>query len=83
MDDADRETKLENLARLKALAEKAYDDMYEAHSHRQADDFYRDAKDYYDDAIGLARHLGLIQEAETMSERLWHIKQVYRHQFCQ
>jgi hypothetical protein len=80
-EDQERQGKLGQLAHLKQLGEKAYDDMYEAHNFRDADDFYREAKDCYYDAIGLARELGLNEEAEALHERLWHIKQVYWHQF--
>lgn len=83
MDDAERKQQLEGLEKLRQMAEKAYDDMYEAHSPRDADNFYRDAKECYYDAIGLARRLGLNEEAETMSDRLAHIKAVYRKQFFQ
>jgi len=81
-EDAERQAKLETLARLKQMGEKAYDDMYEAHDFRAGDNFYRDAKEYFYDAIGLAKRLGLNEEAEALHERLWHIKQVYWHQFA-
>ena len=63
------------------MGEKAYDDMYEAHNFRDSDDFYRDAKDCFYDAVGLANQLGLTAEANALSERLQHIKNVYRSQF--
>jgi|HubBroStandDraft_5_1064220.scaffolds.fasta_scaffold486647_2 hypothetical protein len=69
------------LQRLVAMGEKAYDDMYEVHSQREIDACYRDAKDWYYEAIGLARRLGLAAEAEALSRRLEHIKAVFRHQF--
>ena len=83
MDDAERKVRLENLERLRQTAEKAYDEMYEAHSYRDANDFYREAKECYYDAIALAQQLELNDEAEKMSERLLHIKAVYRSQFFQ
>ena len=58
-DDADLKASLEQLAHLKAMGEKAYDDMYEAHSSSAATACYSDAKECYYDAIGLARRLGL------------------------
>jgi hypothetical protein len=82
MDDAERAEKLASIKRLVEMAEKAYDDMYEAHSRGDANDCYRNAKDYYDDAISLARQLGLNEEAEKLHDRLWHIKQVFRGQFA-
>jgi len=83
VDDAERKVRLENLERLRQTAEKAYDEMYEAHSYRDANDFYREAKECYYDAIALAQQLELNDEAEKMSERLLHIKAVYRSQFFQ
>lgn len=80
-DTTERQKQLALMERLKALGEKAYDDMYEAHSPRDADNFYREAKECYYDAIGLARNLGLKDEAEAMTDRLHHIKSVYRSQF--
>ena len=80
-DEADREQQLEQLAGLKQLGEQRYGDMYEACGQHDVDSCYRDAKDAFDDAIGLAGRLGLEKEAEALSERLWHIKQVYRSQF--
>jgi antirestriction protein len=82
MEESERQEKLAALKRLVELAEKAYDDMYEAHSQRDANDCYRDAKDYYHDAIGLARELGLNEEADKLHDRLWHIKQVFFGQFA-
>jgi hypothetical protein len=76
-----REEKLSQLTRLKAMGEKAYDDMYEAHSARDAAVCYSDAKESFYDAIGLANRLGLTDEAETLSKRLEHIKAVFRSQF--
>jgi hypothetical protein len=73
----------EHLAHLVALGEKAYDEMYDAHDQHAADTSYRDAKDAYYDAIGLARRLGLSDQVEKLEERLLHIKAVYRSQFWQ
>lgn len=72
---------LAQFAKLKSAGEKAYDQMYEAHNFRDADDFYRDAKDCFYDAIGLASRLGLSEEASALTERLQHIKSIYRSQF--
>ncbi len=82
MDQAERAEKLAALKRLAALAEKAYDDMYEVHTQHEVDDCYRDAKDYYCDAIGLAGELGMPEESGKLHDRLWHIKQVYHSQFA-
>jgi hypothetical protein len=80
-DDTDKNAGLEQLAHLKAMGEKAYDDMYEAHSPSDANARYSDAKECFYDAIGLANRLGLKDEAEALSARLAHIKAVFRSQF--
>jgi hypothetical protein len=80
-DDAELKAGLEQIEHLKAMGEKAYDDMYEAHSEHDARVCYSDAKDCYYDAIGLANRLGLKEESEALSARLAHIKAVFRSQF--
>ncbi|MGB8032097.1 MAG: hypothetical protein WCF30_20800 [Terracidiphilus sp.] len=80
-DDVDLKAGLEQLAQLKAMGEKAYDDMYEAHSSSGATACYSDAKECYYDAIGLANRLGLRDEADALNKRLAHIKAVFRSQF--
>ncbi len=82
MDDAECQEKLAALKRLVRMAEKAYDDLYEAHSQHEVNSCYRDAKDYIDDAIALADQLGLANEAEQLRARRQHIKGVYRSQFA-
>jgi hypothetical protein len=72
---------LEDLRRMRAQGEKAYDDMYEAHTQRDIDTCYRDAKEWFYEAAGLARRLGLAEEYDAISDRLSHIKSVYRSQF--
>jgi len=71
------------LAWLEAEAEKAYDKMYDVRRPRDADDLYRDAKDFLYDAIALATEIGLTADSERFSARLAHIKAVYRSQFVQ
>ena len=80
-DDAEQKAGLEQLTHLKAMGEKAYDDMYEAHSPSDANARYSDAKECFYDAIGLANQLGLKEEAESLQQRLAHIKAVFRSQF--
>jgi hypothetical protein len=80
-DEKDREAQLKQLEHLKAMGEKAYDDMYEAHSPSGATACYSDAKECFYDAIGLANRLGLKEEEEALSARLAHIKAVFRSQF--
>jgi hypothetical protein len=80
-EEAERREKLAQLAHLKAMGEKAYDDMYEARSSSGATACYSDAKECFYDAIGLAQRLGLKDEAEALEKRLEHIKAVFRGQF--
>jgi hypothetical protein len=77
----EREEQLKQLEHLKAMGEKAYGDMYEAHSSSGATACYSDAKECFYGAIGLAERLGLKEEAEALSARLAHIKAVFRSQF--
>jgi hypothetical protein len=80
-DETERDAQLKQLEHLKAMGEKAYDDMYEAHSSSGATACYSDAKECYYDAIGLANRLGLKEEAEALRSALAHIKAVFRSQF--
>jgi hypothetical protein len=75
----DQELSRNRLRKLNALGEKYYDQMYE--SGRGANGCYSSAKDAFHDAIGLAKELGLKEEAEALSQRLEHIKAVFRSQF--
>jgi hypothetical protein len=81
-DDAERKAGLEQLEHLKAMGEKAYDDMYEAHSSSGATACYSDAKECFYDAVALARRLGLEEETDALEKRLEHIKAVFRSQFA-
>jgi hypothetical protein len=83
MNETERQEKLAALAHCKAGAEKSYDDMYEAHSFRDANDCYRDAKDYFYAAIGHANSLEMQEEADALLKRLEHVKSVFRSQFVQ
>ena len=80
-DETEREQQLAQLEHLKKLGEMHYDNMYEAHSQRDASICYSDTKDCFWDAIGLAERLGLKEEAAALSARLAHIKAVFRSQF--
>jgi hypothetical protein len=73
-DEADRK----DVAEYEALAEKAYDDMYDSRSPAAC---YSDLKDYFSQAIAAARRAGLDEEATRLMARLDHCKQVYRKQF--
>jgi hypothetical protein len=81
-DDQERQQQLAQIEHLKKLGEKAYDDMYEAHSSSGATACYSDAKECYYDAIGLARRMGLEEETAALEKRLAHIKAVFRSQFA-
>jgi len=80
-EDEERRAKLASLTRCKQQGEKAYDDMYDAHSFADSDVCYSNAKEFFYDAIRLAGELGLTDEADTLSRRLIHIKAVFRSQF--
>lgn len=57
--------------------------MYDAHSFRDANDCFRDAKEFFGEAIVLADQLGLAEECEVLSRCLEHIRAVFRSQFVQ
>jgi hypothetical protein len=69
------------LSWLEAQAEKAFDALYDARPGSATAGLYSDAKEFLNDAIALARRLGLAEEAERLSRRLDHIKAVFREQF--
>jgi hypothetical protein len=71
----------EETARLAALAEEAYDAIYEARNRRDAKESYDDACGCLIRAMDIARTLGLSAEAERLQKRLDHIIGVYTHQF--
>jgi hypothetical protein len=72
------ETARAEAARYEALAEAAYDEMYETRSPTGP---YSDVKDFFALAIGAAERAGLHDEAKRLNARLEHCKQVYRSQF--
>lgn len=74
-----QELKLNQLRVCKAVGEKAYDQMYEAHGSLAG--LYSDAKEAFYDAISIANELGLKEESEALEKRLQHIKAVFRSQF--
>ena len=81
--DEERQMKLANLTQCKTQGEKAYDDMYEAHSFGQARNCYSDSKEFFYEAIKLAEELDMTDEANSIRKRLEHIKAVFRSQFVQ
>ena len=66
------------VAKYEALAEAAYDEMYDSRSPSAR---YSDLKDYFAMAIGAAEQAGLHDEAKRLNARLDHCKNVYRSQF--
>ena len=66
------------VAKYEALAEAAYDEMYDSRSPAAR---YSDLKDFFAMAIGAAERAGLHDEAKRLSARLDHCKKVYRSQF--
>ena len=81
-EDEERTAKLANLMNYKAEGEKAYDEMYEAHSFGHAGACYSDAKEFFYEAIKLAEELGMVNEAASITKRLEHIKSVFRSRFA-
>ena len=76
MSSADEE--LRRMAELEALAEKAYDEMYET---RFPAGLYSELKELFALAIGAAERAGRPDEAGRLTRRLDHCRQVYRKQF--
>lgn len=81
MDDVPADGTVERLRWLEDQAERSYSVMYEARSGSELAARYSDVKEFLYDAIGLARRLGQVDEAERLSRRLNEIKTVFRRQF--
>lgn len=75
--------RLEQIARLKAKAEAAYDAMYDMYDDRRIASNAELAQDWLRDAARLEREAGLAADAEATGNRAGHIRKVYRHQFMQ
>lgn len=71
----------DQLARIEAQAEAAYDKMYDAVHPGDAAARYSDTKEALHDAISLAARLGRTQDAARLTARLNHVKAVFRSQF--
>jgi hypothetical protein len=69
---------LRRMAECEALAEKAYNEMYDT---RSPAGFYSEMKDCFVEAIGAARRAGRPDEVERLTKRFENCKQVYRKQF--
>lgn len=66
------------LKELEALAEEAYNEMYDT---RYPTGCYSTAKEAFRDAIALADRLGRQLDVKRLEKRLQHVKDVFRHQF--
>ena len=76
---ASDEDSRKEVAKFEALAETAYNDMYDSRSPAGC---YSDLKDFFAMAIGLAERAGLHDDAKRLSARLDHCKKVYHSQFA-
>jgi len=76
---ASDEDNRKEVAKFEALAETAYNEMYDSRSPVGC---YSNLKDYFAIAIGLAERAGLHDDAKRLSARLDHCKKVYRSQFA-
>ena len=81
MDDLPPDGAVERLRWLEDQAERSYSAMYEARPGSELAARYSDVKEFLHDAIGLARRLGRVDEAERLSRRLTEVKTVFRRQF--
>ena len=66
------------ITKLEALAEAAYDRMYDADRPKDA---FEDACNYFNDALELARRVGLEDEASRLTARKAHVAAIYNSQF--
>jgi hypothetical protein len=69
-----------DMVRLEALAEAAYDAMYEARLHG-ARECYEQARLQFDRAMEAAHRAGLHEEAARLKRRRDHVGRVYNNQF--
>lgn len=80
-EETSREQRLERMRQCIAWGEDEYDQIYEPRTHHSPAGHYSDAKEFFGEAIRLARSLGLEEKAGELTKRLEHIKTVYRGQF--
>ena len=66
---------------LEALAERAYDEMYETHNQSAAAACYSEAKECFREAIAVAQRIGALDDVARLEARLAHVKAVFRSQF--
>lgn len=70
-----------DLAVFTLRGERAYDAMYAAFHPTSAAAHYSDAKDFFASAAGAAQRCGRDEEVRRLTERLNHIRRIYRQQF--
>jgi vacuolar-type H+-ATPase subunit H len=68
------------MAQLEAMAEAAFEQMYEARPPA-VKDYYEDAMRYLTDAIEEAERMGSCPDVERLTQRRKHVWDVYNHQF--
>jgi len=71
----------DDMARYEAVAEAAYDAMYDPKDRYHAKELRDDALGALLSAIDIAKFLGLAEEAARLEKRYDHIYAVYAHQF--
>jgi len=81
VNEQERQNRLYRLNECIRRGEDAYKQLYDPHIHANPAGHYSEAKDSFGEAIGLARELGLDEQAQMLSDRLQHIKAVFRSQF--
>jgi len=79
--EEEHKDRLDRLNECIRQGEDAYDQLYDPRTHAHPAGHYSEAKDSFGEAIGLAHELGLEEQAQTLSDRLNHIKAVFRSQF--
>jgi hypothetical protein len=80
-DDGPPDKPTARLRWLERQAERAYAAMYDAPAGTTFAARYNDAKEFFNEAIALAHHLGHTRTAERLSRRLADIKHIARTQF--
>jgi hypothetical protein len=81
MSDEIRAEKLARLAKLKAEAEAAYDEMYNVYADAQVKWRFEIADEALSAAWRIAQELGMEEESNAIRIRQQHIRNVYEHQF--
>jgi len=79
--EEERKDRLDRLNECIRRGEDAYDQHYDPRTHTHPAGHYGEAKDSFGEAIALASELGLDEQAQMLSDRLQHIKAVFRSQF--